>query len=183
VVSRLGAALDARVPVRELFEASTVDALAARLESHAGTGGRTALTAQERAERIPLSLAQSRMWFLNRFDPESTAYNLPMAMRVSGDLDIEALRAAIGDVVARHETLRTVYPETVDGPVQVILPAAQVIPEVDVVEVDPEGITDALGEFVGLPFDVTVQVPVRVRVFAVAPGEFVLALVVHHISA
>ncbi|WP_367187460.1 amino acid adenylation domain-containing protein, partial [Rhodococcus ruber] len=73
VVARLGAALDARVPVRVMFEAATVGALAARLESHAGEGGRVVLGPRSRPERVPLSLAQSRMWFLNRFDPTSAA--------------------------------------------------------------------------------------------------------------
>ncbi|MDV6293933.1 non-ribosomal peptide synthetase, partial [Rhodococcus aetherivorans] len=183
VVSRLGAALDARVPVRELFEASTVTALAAAVETHVGTGARAPLVAEPRPGRVPLSLAQQRMWFLNRFDPESTAYNLPTVLRLSGDLDVEALRAAVVDVVARHETLRTVYPETADGPVQVVLPATEALPELQVVDVDPASLTDEVVAFVAQPFDVTDRVPVRIRVFAVAPGEFVLALVVHHISA
>ncbi|MDJ0114698.1 condensation domain-containing protein, partial [Rhodococcus erythropolis] len=63
---------------------------------------------------IPLSPAQSRMWFLNRFEPESSAYNMPVVLRLSGALDVSALGAAVGDLVLRHEVLRTVYPE-VDG--------------------------------------------------------------------
>ncbi|MBL3164558.1 hypothetical protein ELO59_30515, partial [Klebsiella pneumoniae] len=70
-----------------------------------------------RPERIPLSLAQQRMWFLNRFEPESAAYNIPIAIRLSGALDVPALGQAIADLVARHEVLRTVYPETAHGPV------------------------------------------------------------------
>ncbi|WP_306372083.1 phosphopantetheine-binding protein, partial [Nocardia sp. CC216A] len=66
VAARIGAALDARVPVRVLFEASSVAGLAARVEQHAGAGDRRALTAQPRPERVPLSLAQQRMWFLNQ---------------------------------------------------------------------------------------------------------------------
>ena len=73
VAARLGQALDAQVPVRVLFEASSVELLAARVESEVGSGARAALTAMVRPERIPLSLAQQRMWFLNRFEPVSTA--------------------------------------------------------------------------------------------------------------
>ncbi|RVW00085.1 non-ribosomal peptide synthetase, partial [Rhodococcus spongiicola] len=79
VVARLGAVLDARVPVRMLFEASTVEALAGSVQALAGGGGRKALVAGPRPDRIPLSLAQQRMWFLNRLEPESAAYNIPFA--------------------------------------------------------------------------------------------------------
>ncbi|TQC40107.1 amino acid adenylation domain-containing protein, partial [Rhodococcus sp. WS4] len=183
VVSRLGAALDTPVPVRVLFEASTVKALAARVESHAGSGGRVPLVARERPERVPLSLAQSRMWFLNRFEPESAAYNIPIAIRLTGVLDISALQAAVADVVERHESLRTMYPETVDGPVQAIVSAAEVVPDLTPVKVAED---EALGRVVDLVsggFDVTAGVPVRAELFRVAEDEFVLALVVHHISA
>ena len=114
VAARLGQALDAQVPVRVLFEASSVELLAARVESEVGSGARAALTAMVRPERIPLSLAQQRMWFLNRFEPGSAVNNIPVAIRLSGSLDVAALQAAVSDVVARHEVLRTVYPE-VDG--------------------------------------------------------------------
>ncbi|MBM9839678.1 amino acid adenylation domain-containing protein, partial [Rhodococcus hoagii] len=77
VVSRLGVALETQVPVRVLFEASTVEALAARVARLAGAGSRAPLTARPRPERVPLSLAQQRMWFLNRLDPESAVNNIP----------------------------------------------------------------------------------------------------------
>ncbi|MEV6432966.1 amino acid adenylation domain-containing protein, partial [Nocardia sp. NPDC051463] len=118
-VARIGAALDAQVPVRRLFEASTVAGLAVKVEQDAGAGGRKALVAGPRPEQIPLSLAQQRMWFLNRFDTESAAYNVPVAVRLTGELDVVALQQAIADVVARHEILRTVYPEIDGAPVQV----------------------------------------------------------------
>ncbi|MES9587246.1 amino acid adenylation domain-containing protein, partial [Rhodococcus baikonurensis] len=108
VAARLGQALDAQVPVRVLFEASSVELLAARMESEIGSGARAALTARVRPERVPLSLAQQRMWFLNRFDTLSSANNIPVAIRLSGLLDVAALQAAVSDVVVRHEILRTV---------------------------------------------------------------------------
>ncbi|MEE2032334.1 non-ribosomal peptide synthase/polyketide synthase [Rhodococcus chondri] len=182
VVSRLGAALDTRIGVRELFEESTVEALASRLESHAGTG-RLELAAQPRPARIPLSLAQSRMWFLNRFDNRSTAYNIPMALRLSGPLDVAALDAAVADVVARHEVLRTVYPESSGAPIQVVLPPARVTRTLEPVPTSEEELPALLAELAATAFDVTTAVPLQIRLFELSDEHHVLALVLHHIAA
>ncbi|UPW05630.1 non-ribosomal peptide synthase/polyketide synthase [Rhodococcus pyridinivorans] len=183
VVARLGAALDAQVPVRTLFEASTVAELATRVEQESGRGARVPLAARTRPESIPLSPAQQRMWFLNRFDPDSTAYNIPFALRMTGALDVDALRAAVTDLVARHESLRTVYPETESGPVQRILPASQVRPELEPVDVTAADLEPRMREIAAAGFDVTVDVPVRMHLLRVADDDHVLVTVVHHISA
>ncbi len=183
VVARLGAALDAQVPVRTLFEASTVAELATRVEQESGRGARVPLAARTRPESIPLSPAQHRMWFLNRFDPDSTAYNIPFALRMTGALDVDALRAAVTDLVARHESLRTVYPETESGPVQRILPASQVRPELEPVDVTAADLEPRMREIAAAGFDVTVDVPVRMHLLRVADDDHVLVTVVHHISA
>ncbi|MCU1646238.1 MAG: putative non-ribosomal peptide synthetase, partial [Nocardia sp.] len=104
--ARIGTALGTRVPVHVLFEASTVAALAAQLDGGAAPVAGAALGSLPRPERIPLSFAQQRMWFLNRFDPGSAVDNIPLAVRLSGAIDVEALRAAARDLVARHEVLR-----------------------------------------------------------------------------
>ncbi|WP_410874023.1 amino acid adenylation domain-containing protein [Nocardia sp. A7] len=182
VAARLGAALDADFPVRLLFEASTVEALARHLTESAGAGARPALVAGERPARIPLSLAQQRMWFLNQFDPGSVAYNIPMAVRLHGAIDREALRAAVADLVARHETLRTIYPETDDGPIQRILAGSAATPQLEVRSIAPDQLTAAVREFGSSGFDVRGQVPLRVALFELGADESVLAVVVHHIA-
>ncbi|MGW5388529.1 AMP-binding protein, partial [Nocardia sp. NPDC003963] len=194
VAARIGVALDTTVPVRLLFEAATVSALAARIQEHAGSGGRAPLVPQPRparnltsgtaVEAAPLSLAQQRMWFLNRFDQQSAAYNIPLVIRLSGDLDVDALRAAVADVVGRHEVLRTVYPETESGPVQLVLPAAQAAPRLETRSVAADQVAAAVAELVSTGFDVTAEVPLRVALFDLdgAGDEFVLAVVVHHIA-
>ncbi|MFI6773701.1 amino acid adenylation domain-containing protein [Nocardia sp. NPDC050412] len=186
LAARLGAASDTRVPVRLLFEASTVSALAARLSENEAGSDRPELIAGPRPERIPLSAAQQAMWFLNRLDTSSLAYNVPMAVRLSGAVDTQALRAAIGDLVTRHEILRTVYPPIDAGPVQVILPPAQAIPPMLVQRIDPAEIVDAVATLARTAFDLTVEVPVRVSLFDLGDGangrEYVLAMVVHHIA-
>ncbi|WP_157574284.1 non-ribosomal peptide synthetase, partial [Nocardia jejuensis] len=183
VATRLGTALDTRVPVRMLFEAATVEALAARVESHAGDGARKALVARERPTDIPLSLAQQRMWFLNRFDTASAVNNIPVAIRLSGELDVAALQVAVIDVIDRHESLRTVFPETVHGPVQQVLDAAQIVPDLTPVPVTQANLLDHLIELASMAFDVTDEVPLHAALFEISESEYVLGMVVHHISA
>ncbi|MFI2475733.1 amino acid adenylation domain-containing protein [Nocardia xishanensis] len=184
VTARLGAALDIQVPVRLLFEAPTVRALAARLPA-AGDGVRPSIGPRSgpRPERIPLAPAQQRMWFVNQYDPESGAYNIPAVLRLRGDLDVAALRSALSDVLARHEALRTVYPARDGVGYQVVLPP-------DALELDPEptpiaadALPAAVLDCVTKGFDVASEVPLRLRLFRVAADEHVLVVVVHHISA
>ncbi|MGW6424729.1 non-ribosomal peptide synthase/polyketide synthase [Nocardia sp. NPDC055053] len=181
VAARLGAALDARVPVRELFEASTVEGLAVRLDALRGTGSRRGPVAGRRPQRIPLSPAQQRMWFLHRFDPESAAYHIPVAIRLSGELDTAALRGALGDLIARHETLRTTYPEFDGQATQLV--GAPFVPDLAVTAVTPENVPAAVVAVLDGGFDITTEVPVRAALLRVAPTEHVLVLVVHHIAA
>ncbi|WP_280300946.1 non-ribosomal peptide synthetase, partial [Nocardia abscessus] len=183
VAARLSAALDTDLGVRELFEASTVVALAARAETKAGAGGRAPLAPQQRPELVPLSLAQQRMWFLNRFDPDSAVDNIPAAVRLSGLLDRQALQIAVADVLARHESLRTFYPEVDGAAHQRTVATAKVIPDLTPVDVTEAELPERLAELIGTAFDVTAEVPFRARLFEISPTEHVLALVVHHISA
>ena len=101
------------------------------------------------------------MWFLNRFEPESTAYNIPVAIRLSGSLDVAALQAAVSDVVARHEVLRTVYPEVDGVGFQEILSVDRVVLDLSPVVVSESGVVAAVSEFLSAGFDVAVEVPVR----------------------
>ncbi|MFD3813435.1 condensation domain-containing protein, partial [Rhodococcus sp. NPDC058639] len=183
VVARLGAALGTRVPVRVLFEASTVGELAVRVEQVSGRGAGVPLVARARPAQVPLSLAQQRMWFLNRLDPGSAANNIPAAIRLSGSLDVDALQAAVSDVVARHESLRTVYPEVDGVGFQKVLGADDAVVEVRVEDVAADEVPARVTEVVTTGFDVTQQVPIRVRLLRVAPEEHVLVVVVHHISS
>ncbi|WP_306359963.1 non-ribosomal peptide synthetase [Nocardia sp. CC227C] len=181
VAARLSRSLDAVVEVRALFDAPTVAGLAARLETVAGTGGRLALTVGPRSGRIPLSSAQRRLWFLNRYDVESGAYNIAVALRLSGRLAIPALESAVSDVVARHEVLRTVFPEDAEGPHQVVRAAAET-PIARIASAPATADADAR-EFAAAGFDLTVDTPIRVGLLRLAPDEHLLVVVVHHIAA
>ena len=123
------------------------------------------------------------MWFLNQFDTASGVDNIPAAIRLSGALDVTALRAAVADVVARHEILRTIYPDTADGPVQRVLSPAQVPARFDVVPITADEVLPAVAEVIAAGFDVTTEIPFRIRLLQVSATEFVLVFVAHHIAA
>ncbi|MDJ0392784.1 amino acid adenylation domain-containing protein [Rhodococcus sp. G-MC3] len=181
LAARIGASLDVSFGAREVFEDSTVVGLAARvggLES----GRHVALAARPRPDRIPLSYAQQRMWFLNRFDSSSLAYNIPIAIRLTGDLDRGALGEAIADLVERHEVLRTVYPEHDGTGYQLIHPSSDVSATLDRSRVGEAELVERATAFASVAFDVTTEVPLRVALFEVADDDAVLVIVAHHIA-
>ncbi|MCK8671813.1 amino acid adenylation domain-containing protein [Rhodococcus sp. HM1] len=185
VVARVNTAVGTEMGVRELFEAPTVAAFAARADA-AGrrAGDRPALVAGPRPERVPLSLAQQRMWVVNQVDPTSPAYNVPIALRLTGDLDLDALRAALADVLERHEALRTVHPSSEQGPHQVVLPAGSVTADLTPMPVTGESeLRERLRAVASIGFDVSVDVPIRTALFRLGSQEHVVAIVLHHIAA
>ncbi|MFE2376463.1 amino acid adenylation domain-containing protein [Streptomyces sp. NPDC059398] len=178
LVGRVRDALDAGIGVRDLFEAPTPARLAARLDTSAPARPRLAPTA--RPERVPLSYAQRRLWFLHRMEGPSPTYNIPLAMRLTGPLDVAALRAAVTDLVDRHESLRTVFPPDDGDPCQVVLPAGSATVEWDVTETGPEGLTAALTSAARFAFDLTSHLPLRARLLTAGPEDHVLLLLLHH---
>ncbi|WP_322942087.1 non-ribosomal peptide synthetase [Actinacidiphila yeochonensis] len=181
LASRVRAAFGAELQVRTVFEHPTVAGLAARLDGSATE--RPALTARPRPERVPLSFAQQRLWFLHRMDGPSATYNMPLALRLDGELDRAALRAALADVVARHESLRTVLREADGVPYQLVLGADACRPELPVVELDDERLPGRLAEGARYGFDLAAEPPIRAELHALAADRHVLLLVVHHIAA
>ncbi|MFD6826990.1 condensation domain-containing protein, partial [Streptomyces sp. NPDC060085] len=182
VISRIRAVFGIEVPPRAMFEAPTVTQLVARMaDAH---GARTALVPTHRPEEIPLSFAQRRLWFLNRFEgPESVTYNMPIALRLTGPLDRAALRAALSDVVVRHESLRTVFPEGEDGvPVQRVLEATDYMVEMPVRQIREEKVPEAIAQAARRGFDLSTEAPFRASLFGLSDATHVLVIVLHHIT-
>ncbi|MGO4447196.1 amino acid adenylation domain-containing protein, partial [Mycobacterium sp. 2YAF39] len=184
LVTAVNSALDSGLSVHTVFEAATVAELAPRIGG--GGGGLEPLTAAVRPAGVPLSFGQNRLWFLAQLLGPSTVYNMPVALRLGGRLDPEALGAALADVVDRHESLRTVFP-TVDGtPHQVVLPAEQADfgwAVVDATGLSAGELDQAIDSVACHSFDLARRVPLRAKLFRVADDEHVLVAVVHHIAA
>ena len=180
LISRIRATLDVEIAIRALFEAPTVEALAKRL--HEGEAARPALVAQPRPAEIPLSFAQRRLWFLHRLEGPSATYNIPMAVRLAGPLDRAALEAALGDVVARHESLRTVFAETLGVPRQMILDAFAARPRLAVEAVSEAKLAAALSAAGQRGFDLASEPPLRAHLFVLGEREHVLLVLLHHIA-
>ncbi|WP_238421308.1 non-ribosomal peptide synthetase [Gordonia sp. 'Campus'] len=187
--ARVSDALGVEVTVRDVFEAPTPRLLAERLGGRGG-GLAPVVAVRPRPDRIPLSYAQQRMWFVNRFDPSLAAYNIPAVLRLRGDLDPDALGAAIADVVARHEVLRTTYPEIDGEPVQLIAGVADIPSRLDheYATAGPDDWGRVVLDAVTTGFDLAVDWPVRTRLLEIGGDdagsrEFVLAVVLHHVAS
>ena len=183
VIAAVNTSLDADLAVRTLFDAPTIAQLAPRISAQ--TSRRKPLLAGQRPEVIPLSFAQSRLWFRNRFEGGVATYNMPTALRISGPLDVEALGAALDDVIARHESLRTIFPDIGGVPCQEVLPARAGMWRRGGAAVVSLPEQDVAGELVALAvyrFDLSAEIPIRAQIYAVGPEQHVLGIVVHHIA-
>jgi amino acid adenylation domain-containing protein len=181
LLSRIRGTFGARLPVRALFEAPTVATLAGRVADAEPAG--LELTARSRPELVPLSFAQQRLWFMHQFEGPSATYNIPVALHLSGPLDRSALHAALGDVVARHESLRTVFGQVDGAPYQRVLPAGSACPALSVLDVAGTKLDETLRRLAQHTFDLTHEPPVRAWLLATGEHEHVLLLLVHHIAS
>ncbi|MEA2692171.1 MAG: hypothetical protein QOJ16_1558, partial [Acidobacteriota bacterium] len=193
LVSRVRQALGVDLPLRAIFEAPTVAALAARLQPHLQTppSSQPRLVPVPRKGDPPLSFAQERLWFLDQLDPGSASYNMAGGVRLNGSLSVAAMAAALSALAARHEALRTTFRSGAEGPVQVIAPAARfALPLVDLAGLPPSpraALARRLSEEeTARPFDLAAGPLARVCLLELSAGEdgeHVLLLTLHHIIA
>src|SRR5581483_4355167 len=189
VVAQVREVFEVELPLRAVFEAPTVEALSQRIEQlqRAGAGVLLpALRAQSRPSQLPLSFAQERLWLVDQLEPVGSAYNIPLALRLEGPLDLEALELSFGELVRRHESLRTRF-ETHDGEaVQVIdAPGRFVLPRVDLSELEDTQRAREVArwrqEEARQGFDLRTGPLIRARVLRLSAQDHVVLLTVHHI--
>ncbi|HEU5383846.1 MAG TPA: condensation domain-containing protein, partial [Ktedonobacteraceae bacterium] len=193
VHSRLRATFALDLPLRVLFEASTIADLATRVEMYqrAGQGlssEEPPLVPRSLPGPVPLSFAQQRLWFLDQWEPESPLYNVASAVRLVGRLDVQALRESLQRVVMRHESLRTTFASSQGQPMQIIAPALEIaLPVIDLSAL-PSDERDALAaqlatEEAQQPFSLAHGPLLRVQLVRLHKGEHALILSMHHIVA
>ena len=184
LVSRIRAAWGVDLPLRTLFDAPRIRALAPRLR-RAGPG-RPPLTSQPRPARVPLSYAQQRLWFLDRLRGQSPEYHMADTVRLRGPLDVAALQAAVDALVARHEALRTVFADEAGTPWQRILPpTSRPIAVTDLralaAEAQAAAVAAAQAQARTSPFDLAVGPLLRLHLLRLADAEWLLLRTWHHI--
>lgn len=180
-VLKLRRAFDVELTVGELFSARTVAKLAARIDVAAADGAVIPLVPRD--GMLPLSFAQQRMWFLDQLEPGSVEYLVPLALRLRGPLDVEALRGAVDAVAARHEMLRTRYVSAGEDPVQVIDPPGPVQFELVDLTGAPESAARALVDHsCSRPFDLAQDHPLRVIVVRTGIEDHLVAISLHHVA-
>ncbi|MDQ1612943.1 MAG: hypothetical protein QOG00_2874, partial [Pyrinomonadaceae bacterium] len=193
VVARVRAVFGVEVPLRVLFETPLVEAVAAEVERlmkrRGGAPVAPKLTRADRDKPLPLSFAQQRLWFIDQLEPGNPAYNVPLAVRLGGELDVDALAASLTEIVRRHEVLRTSFPIVDGAPVQLIHEARPVpVRVVDVSDFDTGVREQAARQLADAeasrPFDLAAET-LLVRALLVRLGEedHALVVVLHHIVA
>ncbi|MGD0561193.1 MAG: condensation domain-containing protein, partial [Streptosporangiaceae bacterium] len=181
LVARVRAALGTEMEITQVFETPAVADLAAALDSSAAA--RPPVRTADRPAAIPLSFGQLGLWRAYNIDEQGPSMNIPLAVRLSGELDAAALQAAVADVAGRHEALRTVIATGTDGePRQVVLPTGT-RPALVVRKCGQDQVAEVLAEVTRQAFELDRQVPWRVVLIRLGPAEQVLAVVVHHIAA
>ncbi|WTC60260.1 amino acid adenylation domain-containing protein [Streptomyces cellulosae] len=182
LINRIRTVLDADVHVRALFEAPTVAALAAGLGKAAGRKRPELRPVVPRPENLPLSPGQWRLWFLDQLEGASGVWNDPMVTRIEGELDLAALRASARDLVARHESLRTVFAEHDGEPVQRVLSPEEAGMDVLVTHCTPDEVAGVVTAESVRPFRLAQDIPIRLHLIEHGAGEYTLVMVLHHIA-
>ncbi len=184
LVSRIRSTLGVDVPIRAVFESPTIAKFAPRLQS--GKNANTLLRRHEKIERLPLSYAQQRLWFIDELQGGSTEYNMAEALRLRGRLNVGALRRAIQTIVDRHESLRTHFGEEQGVPMQIIAPILTLEIPIDGLsclssDEQERQVAASVNNEWSEPFDLTHGPLLRVKLLKLAEEEHVLLRTFHHI--
>ncbi|HDR6312417.1 TPA: amino acid adenylation domain-containing protein [Bacillus cereus] len=179
LIARIRETLSVELGIGKLFESPTVAELAKQLDE--AKSARPAIQKGSRPNEVPLSFAQRRLWFLNCLEGPSPTYNIPLVIRLSGKLNEEALQGAFYDVVEKHETLRTIFPNVLGSSYQKILDMENLNLEMIKTKTCKEELENMLAEAVRYSFNLDVEPAVRLQLFTVNENEHVLLILLHHI--
>ncbi|SIO25198.1 amino acid adenylation domain-containing protein [Singulisphaera sp. GP187] len=192
VVSRLRDAFDTDIPLRTLFEATTVAALAERLETlqqaSRGTNAPPLRPAPRDRDPLPASFAQQRLWFLDQLEPGSPLYNIPLAIKIDGPLNTIALQRALDEVVRRHESLRTHFRAEDGRPIPVFAPELTVaLPTTDLSTWPPDRrraeVANRMEDEAQRPFDLAHGPLIHAALLCLESRQHILLLTLHHVIA
>ncbi len=180
MVSRVRQTLSVELPLRALFEAGTIAALAQIVAKAQESPVAPAIKVIDSADARPLSFAQQRLWVLDQLEPDLAAYHIPAVVRLEGNLEPTTLQAAFDEVMARHDSLRTTFAVNPDGePIQVVHESVPL--EIALTAVTEAEVPELLQELVKRPFALTTPPLMRVALLQVSPTDHLLVIVMHHI--
>ncbi|HEU5379576.1 MAG TPA: amino acid adenylation domain-containing protein [Ktedonobacteraceae bacterium] len=187
IVARIRHTLGIELSLLDFFQAATPAAVASQIERSGNTEKRLpAIRPAVQQDDCPLSFAQERLWFLDQLAPEIAFYNIPIALRLTGALDIAALEQSLADIVSRHNALRISFVQLGDAPVQHVVASRQIalckidlraLPAAEVMAVARQRmVTEA-----HCPFDLSVDPLLRMFLLQLSEEDYILLLVMHHI--
>jgi amino acid adenylation domain-containing protein/non-ribosomal peptide synthase protein (TIGR01720 family) len=180
VISRLRDALNLEIPLKDLFKSPTVTGLAQKIEETRQKEQISPILPTSRNQPLPLSFAQTRLWFLAQLEPNNPFYNIAIPIRIQGRLKVDVLEQSFNEILQRHEILRTIF-ETIDGqPVQVIVPEVRL--NLAISECREPVKESALKEF-QQPFNLNSSLLLRAKVLRLSETEHIFLLTIHHIIA
>lgn len=191
IAARISDTLQIDLPLQRMFDAPTIEQLAAIIKPLVGSDPQPQVSAIARVARdrpIPLSFAQQRLWFLDQFDPDSAVYNIALPVRFAAQIDVAMLQGALNDLIARHETLRTTFDTVADEPVQVIAPLLQIkMPVHDLRNMTEEARKLKSQRLTSLqtrkPFDLKNGPVLRAELMRLRTNDNLLLITIHHIAA
>ena len=188
LISRIRNSFQVELPVRSIFSAPTIGELSQHIRSlkQQELAIASPISSRDQNAEFPLSYAQQRLWFLDQFQPNSAFYNMPIALRLVGSLDVTALEQSLQTIIERHEALRTNFPAIKGQPTQIIQPAKNwTISVVDLQHLATTEQEMSCQQFLNnqaiQPFDLATEPLIRLTLVTLSATEHILLICMHHI--
>ncbi|HYC27905.1 MAG TPA: amino acid adenylation domain-containing protein, partial [Chitinophagaceae bacterium] len=181
LIAAMRSELKAEVSISDVFEYPTIEGLLQKISASAGKDMLPAISRQERPQRIPLSFAQERLWFIDHLEG-STQYHMPAVLRLKGELDVQALNHALQSIINRHEVLRTIILQQDGQPYQQILPEDSWTLHITNISAIHD-LQLHMQDVINQPFDLAGDHMLRAQLYMLHPQEHLLVIIMHHIAS